>query len=85
MDSVQFRRSLLRWYNSNKRDLPWRRTLDPYAILVSELMLQQTQVKTALPYYEKFLKRFPTLKALATAMKLASRRAGSGLTSAPKA
>ncbi|HXC64365.1 MAG TPA: A/G-specific adenine glycosylase [bacterium] len=67
LDLPTLRRPLLRWYAAAKRDLPWRRTLDPYSILVSELMLQQTQVKTALPYYEKFLKRFPTAKALAAA------------------
>jgi A/G-specific adenine glycosylase len=67
LDLPALRRPLLRWYATAKRDLPWRRTLDPYSILVSELMLQQTQVKTALPYYEKFLKRFPTAKALASA------------------
>lgn len=61
------RRSLLRWYDANKRDLPWRHTKDPYAILVSELMLQQTQVKTVLPYYGKFLKTFPTAASLAKA------------------
>ena len=67
LDLPALRRPLLRWYATAKRDLPWRRTLDPYSILVSELMLQQTQVKTALPYYEKFLKRFPTAKTLAAA------------------
>jgi A/G-specific adenine glycosylase len=61
------RRALLSWYDRAKRDLPWRRTSDPWAILVSEFMLQQTQVKTVLPYYEKFLKRFPTPAALAQA------------------
>ncbi len=61
------RRRLLDWYDRSKRDLPWRRTRDPYAILVSELMLQQTQVKTALPYYEKFMGLFPDAAALARA------------------
>lgn len=61
------RRALLRWYHAQARDLPWRHTSDPYAILVSELMLQQTQVKTVIPYYEKFLKAFPTARALAKA------------------
>ena len=59
------RRKLLRWYDVNQRDLPWRRTTDPYAIWVSETMLQQTQVTTVVPYYERFLKRFPTVAALA--------------------
>jgi A/G-specific adenine glycosylase len=62
-----FRRSLLRWYHANGRDLPWRRTRDPYAVLVSEFMLQQTQVATVIPYYNKWLRRFPDLAALARA------------------
>src|SRR5690606_38103357 len=60
-------KELLAWYDREKRDLPWRRTRDPYRILVSEVMLQQTQVKTVLEYYEPFLERFPTLEALAAA------------------
>jgi len=60
-------RSLLRWYARHKRDLPWRKTQDPYWTLVSEFMLQQTRVETVLPYFERFLKRFPTLKVLARA------------------
>jgi A/G-specific adenine glycosylase len=62
-----FRRSLLSWYRRNRRDLPWRRTTDPYAILVSEIMLQQTQVATVVPYYNEWLRRFPTVAALAAA------------------
>jgi A/G-specific adenine glycosylase len=58
---------LLRWFKKNKRDLPWRKTADPYAIWVSEIMLQQTQVTTVLPYYRKFLKSFPTVRNLARA------------------
>src|SRR3954449_5526749 len=65
MRSADFRRGLLRWYRTNGRDLPWRRTTDPYAILVSEIMLQQTQVATVIPYYERWLKRFPTIGSLA--------------------
>ena len=53
------RRKIVRWYQSNKRDLPWRRSRDPYAIWISETMLQQTQVNAVDPYYEKFLKHFP--------------------------
>ncbi|OGR90031.1 MAG: A/G-specific adenine glycosylase [Elusimicrobia bacterium RIFCSPLOWO2_01_FULL_59_12] len=64
---ASFQRSLLRWYRTHKRDLPWRRTRDPYRILVSEIMLQQTQVDTVIPYYGRFLKAFPTFKALAKA------------------
>ena len=56
---------LLAWYERNRRDLPWRRSKDPYRIWVSEVMLQQTTVRTVLPYYEAFLARFPTLTALA--------------------
>lgn len=59
--------ALLDWYDREKRDLPWRHTDDPYAILVSECMLQQTQVATVLPYYRRFLKRFPDVQSLARA------------------
>ncbi len=58
---------LLHWFAKNKRDLPWRKTRDPYAIWVSEIMLQQTQVATVIPYYQKFLKTFPTIRSLARA------------------
>jgi A/G-specific adenine glycosylase len=60
-----FRRRLLAWYDRNGRDLPWRRTTDPYQILVSEIMLQQTQVDRVLPKYHEWLRRFPSLEALA--------------------
>jgi A/G-specific adenine glycosylase len=60
-------RLLLAWYKKNKRDLPWRKTRDPYRIWVSEIMLQQTRVDTVIPYYERFLKRFPDVAALARA------------------
>ena len=53
------RDALLRWYDGAKRDLPWRRSRDPYAIWISETMLQQTRVDTVIPYYERFLERFP--------------------------
>ena len=62
-----FQKTLLKWFDVNKRDLPWRRTKDPYSIFVSEMMLQQTQVKTVIPYYERFLKELPDWKALAKA------------------
>jgi A/G-specific adenine glycosylase len=62
-----FRRSLVRWYRRHGRDLPWRRTRDPYAILVSEFMLQQTQVATVIPYYHNWLRRFPDFASLARA------------------
>lgn len=58
---------LLAWYAESGRDLPWRRTRDPYAVLVSEVMLQQTQVGRALPRYERWLRRWPTVEALAAA------------------
>jgi A/G-specific adenine glycosylase len=61
------RERLVGWYERQKRDLPWRRTGDPYAIWVSEVMLQQTQVKTVLGYYERWMQRFPSVKALAAA------------------
>jgi A/G-specific adenine glycosylase len=63
----EVRRDLLAWYRRNRRDLPWRRSRDPYAIWVAETMLQQTRVETALPYYDRFLARFPDLQSLATA------------------
>ncbi len=64
---AQIRKALLGWFAENARDLPWRRTRDPYAIWVSEIMLQQTRVQAVVPYYERFLKRFPTVRTLARA------------------
>ncbi len=58
---------LLKWYDKHKRDLPWRQTKDPYRIWLSEVMLQQTQVDTGTPYYNKWLKRFPTVESVANA------------------
>jgi A/G-specific adenine glycosylase len=74
------RRKLLGWYEKNQRDLPWRRTQDPYAIWIAETMLQQTQVVTVIPYYERFLRAFPTLADLARAplAKVLTRWAGLG-------
>jgi A/G-specific adenine glycosylase len=66
-ESRWFRRRLLAWYRANGRDLPWRRTRDPYRILVSEVMLQQTQVDRVLPKYHEWLDRYPTFDALAAA------------------
>lgn len=63
----RLRQKLLKWYNKNQRNLPWRKTTDPYHIWVSEVMLQQTQVDTVIPYYKRFLKLFPNLKILARA------------------
>lgn len=62
-------RSLLRWYARNARDLPWRKMKDPYAIWVSEIMLQQTQIKTVVPYWSRWMRRFPTVQVLADAPK----------------
>ena len=64
---ARFQRRLLSWYADHGRDLPWRRTQDPYRVLVSEIMLQQTQVDRVVPKYREFLRRFPTVKHLAAA------------------
>src|ERR1039458_6246122 len=64
---VKLARLLLDWYRKGHRDLPWRRTSDPYRIWVSEIMLQQTRAQAAVPYYQRFLERFPTAQALAAA------------------
>src|SRR5256712_12257328 len=58
---------LLQWFAQNARDLPWRRTRDPYAIWISEIMLQQTQVKTVIPYWQRWMRRLPDVRALARA------------------
>ena len=73
------RGALLRWYARVRRDLPWRRTTDPYAILVSEVMLQQTQVTRVLQRYEPWLERWPTPATLAAAPAADVLRAWSGL------
>ncbi|MFA6168711.1 MAG: hypothetical protein WC700_18960, partial [Gemmatimonadaceae bacterium] len=65
--AAEFSRRLRAWYRRNARDLPWRQTRDAYRILVSELMLQQTQVSRVLDFYERFLVRFPDLASLASA------------------
>ncbi|MBV9948638.1 MAG: A/G-specific adenine glycosylase [Myxococcales bacterium] len=67
MSESALKGSLLAWYRSARRDLPWRRARDPYAIWVSETMLQQTRVETVLPYYERFMRELPTLQSLAEA------------------
>jgi A/G-specific adenine glycosylase len=77
--SAKFRRRVLSWYRRRGRDLPWRRTRDPYAILVSEFMLQQTQVATVIPYYHKWLRRFPDFTSLARASENEVLRAWQGL------
>ena len=63
----RFQNRLLKWYHENGRDLPWRRTANPYRILVSEVMLQQTQVDRVIPKYHEFLEKYPTLSDLAAA------------------
>jgi A/G-specific adenine glycosylase len=70
---------LLRWFDTHARDLPWRRTRDPYAIWVSEVMLQQTRVETVIPYYERFVARFGTVTTLASATEDAVLSHWSGL------
>lgn len=75
----EFAGRLLDWYTQHKRDLPWRRQPEPYRILLSEFMLQQTQVKTVLPYYERFLRAYPTLEDLARSEESEVLSAWSGL------
>ena len=70
---------MLAWYDANRRDLPWRRTGDPYSIWLSEIMLQQTRVNAVLERYKMFLERFPNVVALATASEDAVLAAWSGL------
>jgi A/G-specific adenine glycosylase len=74
-----FRKQLLGWFREFQRDLPWRRTKDPYRIWLSEIMLQQTRVAAAIPYYERFLQRFPDVHALAAAPQEEVLRLWSGL------
>jgi A/G-specific adenine glycosylase len=76
---MTFTRKLLAWYKRNARVLPWRQTRNPYAILVSEFMLQQTQVSRVLDYYPRFLKRFPTIGSLARSKPKAVMEAWDGL------
>ncbi len=76
---MPFRRALAAWYRKAARDLPWRRTRDPYAVLVSEFMLQQTQVARVLGFYEPFLLRYPTIGHLARARPATVREAWEGL------
>jgi A/G-specific adenine glycosylase len=67
LKTEEFQETLLRWYRKNKRDLPWRRTKDPYPVWISEIMLQQTTVAAVIDYYHRFLRRFPTVESLARA------------------
>jgi A/G-specific adenine glycosylase len=79
IDSTEFRTALLTWFGRQGRKLPWRETADPYAILVSELMLQQTQVTTVLSYYRRWIERFPTIRDLAKASETEVLHAWQGL------
>jgi A/G-specific adenine glycosylase len=74
-----FRRALLAWYGRHRRDLPWRKTRDPYRIWISEIMLQQTRVAAVLEHYRLFLKKFPNIMTLASAPETAVLAAWSGL------
>jgi A/G-specific adenine glycosylase len=74
-----FRRSLLGWFDTSARDLPWRRDHDPYRVWISEVMLQQTRVAAVIPYYERFLARFPSIEFLAAAPEEDLLRAWAGL------
>ena len=75
----EFSRRLRAWFRNHGRDLPWRRTRDPYRVLVSELMLQQTQVSRVVDYYERFLARFPTLDHVAEAPRRSVLKSWAGL------
>src|SRR5262245_27237451 len=77
--TTAFRRRLLRWYGRHQRALPWRGTRDPYAVLVSEFMLQQTQVSRVMGHYPGFLCRYPTVEDLAAAPADAVRESWDGL------
>lgn len=77
--AIPIQRNLLRWFRANARDLPWRRTNDPYAVWVSEIMLQRTQVATVIDYYNRFMKRFPTVEKLARAKQDAVLKLWEGL------
>src|SRR6202008_1190653 len=77
--------SLLDWYAEHGRDLPWRRTTDPYAILVSEVMSQQTQVERVVPRWERWLERWPTVEALAAASPAGALGEGPGVGHNPPA
>jgi len=77
--AVAMRRKLLRWYDRYRRPLPWRESPDPYRIWISEVMLQQTRVQAVIPYYEKFLRLFPDMEALAAAPERALLACWSGL------
>ncbi len=78
-DAAEFRKRLAAWFRRHRRDLPWRHTRDPYHVLVSELMLQQTQVSRVVEFYGRFLERFPDLYTLAKAPPAQVRESWEGL------
>ena len=79
MDRKNFTKTILGWYDQGHRDLPWRRTQDPYRIWISEIMLQQTRAETVVSYYERFLARYPTVQDLASAPEEELLKAWEGL------
>ena len=64
LNETTFKNNIVTWFEKNQREMPWRETTNPYYIWLSEVMLQQTQVKTVIDYYNKFIHRFPTIEAL---------------------
>lgn len=76
---ARIQEKLIRWFESEKRNLPWREHYDPYAVWISEIMLQQTQVKTVLPYFDRWMRRFPDVRAVAEAPEEAILKAWEGL------
>jgi len=78
-DAAALRMSLISWYDQDRRDLPWRRTCDPYRIWVSEIMLQQTRVAVVIPRYQRFLRKFPSVQKLASAREMSVLAEWSGL------
>jgi A/G-specific adenine glycosylase len=79
LQAPEFRRRLLRWFRRHGRDLPWRRTRDPYHVIVSEFMLQQTQVSRVEDYYHRFIGRYPSIQSLAEAPAVTVRESWDGL------
>lgn len=79
IDITRFQRNLINWYKINQRDLPWRMNRDPYRVWVSEIMLQQTKVDTVIPYFYRFMEKFPTLEDLAAADEQEVLKAWEGL------
>src|SRR4030088_1756445 len=75
----EFRRRILAWYDEHARDLPWRKSRDPYRVWLSEIMLQQTRVAAVIAHYQEFLRRFPTIEKLAAAREASVLAAWSGL------